>query len=144
WKMAGFQLVLVGVLGIYKFKSQPLIIISILLAPALLAIPYQKKLKHYPELVSTLRKEIQLTDNQSLLITNNFLEFSDQIMFPNDIESHEKLHGLDYLLDKNNPKADTIKLLIYLYYQHAYPQEEEEIDQVFERLKELGFELKEE
>jgi len=144
WKMAGFQLALVGAVYAYRFKFQAIIIAAILLAPALLAVPYQKNLKQYSSMIETLSSESQSTNNQSFLLTNNFLEFSEQVLFPEDKITQEKLHGLDSLLTWENAKTDTVKLLLYTYYQHAYPQEQEEIDAVLSKLKELGYVLSEE
>lgn len=143
-KMAAFNFGLAILVRFSQLKFQPVLLSLILVIPACLAISYQKKLKQYEEMISSLSKETQSSDNQSLLITNNFLEFSDQILFSGDLNAQEKLHGLDYLLDENNPKTDTITLLLYTYYQHAYPQEQEEIDRVIERLQELGYVLKKE
>ncbi|PZX54853.1 hypothetical protein [Algoriphagus chordae] len=144
WKMAGFQLALVAAVYSYQSKFQAFFIGIILLAPALLAIPYQKNLKQYPSMIETLSSEAQLTNNQSYLLTNNFLVFSEQVLFPEDEYTQDKLHELDSFLTWEQAKVDTVTLLLYTYYQHAYPQEQKEIDTVLSKLKELGYKLKEE
>lgn len=144
WKMAGFQLALMGAVSIYYSKFQPIVFAGILVAPALLAIPYQKNLKQYDFMIETLSKEIQSTGNQSILLSNDFLEFSDQVLFPEDEISQEKLNGLESLLSWEKSKTDTIKLVLYSYYRHAYPQEQEEIDRVLLKLEKLGYTLQEE
>ena len=141
WKMAGFQIALLGVVYAYRFKFQAIIIAVILLAPAILAIPYQKNLKQYTSLIQTLSNEAQATNSQTFLLTNNFLEFSEEILFPEDKFTQEKLHGLDSFLIWEEAKKDTVTLLLYTYYQHAYPQEQEEIDAVLIKLRELGYGL---
>ncbi|MEB2775253.1 hypothetical protein SYJ56_08030 [Algoriphagus sp. D3-2-R+10] len=144
WKMAGFQLALVGAVSIYHSKFQPIVFAGILIAPALLAIPYQKNLKQYNFMIETLSKEVQSSGNQSFLLTNDFLEFSDQVLFPEDEISQEKLNGLESLLSWENSKTDTVRLVMYSYYRHAYPQEQEEFDRVLLKLEKLGYTLQEE
>ncbi|MDR7128281.1 hypothetical protein J2X69_000609 [Algoriphagus sp. 4150] len=144
WKMAGFQLALVVAVVVYHTKFQPIVFAGILVAPALLAIPYQQNLKQYDFMIETLTKEIQSSGNQSFLLTNDFLEFSDQVLFPDDEISQKKLNGLESLSSWNESKADTIKLVLYSYYLHAYPQEQEEIDRVLLKLEQLGYSLKKE
>lgn len=141
WKMAGFQLALVGAVSIYYSKFQPIVFVGILVAPAFLAIPYQKNLKQYESLIETLSKEIQSTGNQSILLTNDFLEFSELVLFPEDEISQKKLNGLESHLSWDKSKTDTVKLVLYSYYRHAYPQEQEEIDRVLTWLEKRGYTL---
>ncbi|MEB2780076.1 hypothetical protein U3A58_06705 [Algoriphagus sp. C2-6-M1] len=142
WKMTAFQLALVGAVYVYHFKFQAIIFAGILLTPALIAIPYQKNLKQYERMIKTLTNEIQRTSNQSFLLTNNFLDFSEQVIFPEDEITQQKLHGLDSFLEWEKAKTDTVSLLLYSYYQHAYPQEQKEIDRVMLKLVELGYTLR--
>jgi len=143
-KMAIFNFALAMGVRFSNSKFHPSYIGLILLVPACIAIPYQQKLKQYPALISTLKAEVQSADNETLLITNNFIDFSDKILFPDDCEAQEKLRGLDYLISGSKPKKDTIKLVLYPYYQHAYPQEQEEIDQLIITVEKLGYVLREE
>ena len=95
-------------------------------------------------MLETLTAEAQASNDESYLITNNFLEFSKQVLFPDDKITQAKLNGLDSILDWENSKTDTVTLLLYTYYLHAYPQEQEEIDKVLDKLDELGYDLKNE
>ncbi|WP_192349863.1 hypothetical protein [Algoriphagus sp. Y33] len=144
WKMAGFQLALVVAVFVYRTKFQSIVFAGILAAPALMAIPYQQNLKQYNFMIETLSKEVQSSGNQSFLVTNDFLEFSDQVLFPDDEISQEKLNGLECLSRWNEPKTDTVRLVLYSYYRHAYPQEQEEIDRVLLKLQKLGYTLQQE
>ncbi|SFT49331.1 4-amino-4-deoxy-L-arabinose transferase [Algoriphagus locisalis] len=139
WKMAGFQLALFAAAYMYNYKFQHLLISVILLAPAIIAIPYQRKLKQYNNMTETLSSELQITTNQSFIVTNNFLVFSEEVLFPGDKINQKKLNGLDSLLTWRNAKTDTVTLLLYTYYHHAYPQEQEEIDTTELKLKSLGY-----
>ena len=143
-KMAAFNFGMALTVQFSALKFQRVFLALILVIPACLAIPYQQNLKQYPYLTNILTEETQNTGNQDLLISNNFLEFSDQILFPEDFIRQGKLHGLDYFLKQNTVYADTVTLLLYSYYRHAYPREQEEIDEVKQKLRELDFQLLEE
>jgi len=138
-KMAVFQLGLIGVIFLSNYKYQAIALIVILVTPALIAIPYQQNLKQYPTLIKALSKESQKTTGQSLLITNNFLDFSKNVLFPTQNDVRQKIHGLDYIFLKENLKVDTVNLFLYTYYQHAYPQEQAEIDSLINKLEGLNY-----
>jgi len=141
WKMAAFYTALAFVVKFHKFKFQKQMLILLLTFPAIFAIFYQKQLKHYEQLVSALKEEGLTSDSNSLLVTNNFLEFSKHTMYPLEPQVTQKLHGLDYLLDTANMTSERIVLLLYPYYTHAYPQEQVEIDSLKKLLSSKGYVL---
>lgn len=128
WKMAAFQAFAVGLL--YAIQGRKLIWATgiYLLVPAVMAISYQLKLKEYDKLIHILSQETSNTDNQSLILTNNFVEFSKEVLFsPNQSARNlffpiEKLDSL-----KLNP-PQYFRVLIYDYYKHGYPKEQVDVD----------------
>ncbi|WP_439487264.1 hypothetical protein [Algoriphagus sp.] len=141
FKMAAFNLALAILVYCSHLRFQPVVLAICLVAPACLAIPYQQRLKQYPSLIKTLSEEADKSGNETFLITNNFLEFSDQILFPENSTNLGKLNGLDAIMNWEKPEFDTVTLLLYPYYLHAYPLEQEEIDRVLLKLDGLGYEL---
>jgi hypothetical protein len=128
WKMVAFQVVvpllifgmqgkkLVWALGIY------------LLLPALMAISYQQKLKGYSLLTKTFSKKTSNSENQSLIITNNFIDFSKEVLFPENRSAQDLLFPIEKLdsLQLNPPQY--FRVLIYDYYKHSYPKEQVDVD----------------
>ncbi|MCE7056147.1 hypothetical protein LZF95_15800 [Algoriphagus sp. AGSA1] len=143
-KMAAFNFALAILAGYSHLRFQPVLVAICLIAPACLAIPYQQKLKQYPFLIKTLSEETDRSVNETFLITNNFLEFSEQVLFPENPTNQVKMRGLDAIMSWEKPKFDTVTMLLYSYYLHAYPLEEKEIDRVLLKLNELGYELAQE
>lgn len=138
-KMAIFQLGIIGMIYLPNSKFQNIAVTLLLISPAIIAIPYQKNLKQYPELIESLEAESQTIGSQNLLITNNFLEFSEKVLFPEQEAIQEKLYGLDYIFLEEELNADTIDLFLYNYYKHAYPQEQAEIDSLINKLEGLNY-----
>ncbi|WBL44733.1 hypothetical protein PBT90_08565 [Algoriphagus halophytocola] len=143
-KMAAFNFGMFMLVRFSQWKFQPILLALILIIPAGLAIPYQQNLKQYQTLIDTLTQETQHTDNQNILLSNNFLEFSEQILLSEDSMKQKRLHGLEYFLKEDKVATDTVTLLLYTYYEHAYPQEQNGIDSVRQKLMKLNFELVEE
>lgn len=136
WKMAGFQALALCI--IYFFKGKKLVWATgiYLLIPTLFAINYHLKLKDFKTLVKTLSQELLFTDNQSLLLTHNFIDFSKEVLVPENQSAQELLFPIEKLgLLKSNP-PDKIRVLIYSYYLHAYPKEQVDVDALEQWLNE--------
>lgn len=139
WKMAAFQFGILILVYVNQFKFRDHLLSILLISAALAAIVFQQKTKQYPMLINTLKEELQKTTNQSILVSNNFIDFSKKVLYPDEKELQEKLNGLDYIFLEENLSTDTIHLFLYNYYQHAYPQEQTEIDSLINKLEFLNY-----
>ncbi|MEP0712934.1 MAG: hypothetical protein ABJC55_13535, partial [Algoriphagus sp.] len=129
-KMAGFNLALVLGIQLANLKSFPLYLSLTLTAPAILAIPYQQNLKQFDNLISNLEKITQSTDFKIPIYTHSFLTFSKEILIPDDSIAQSSLFSL-YQFPENPPEfPQRLKVLIYDYYLHAYPEEQEDLDDI--------------
>ncbi|TNF42858.1 MAG: hypothetical protein EP311_04450 [Cytophagales bacterium] len=128
FKMVVFQASFLGIFWIKNSKFQTAFLFLILIVPALASIFYQEKIKAYSDFIETLSKELNSTENQSIIIVNDFVKFSEEVLFPEDEKAKIQLFPLEKLdsLKAIHPKE--IRVLIYEYYLHAYPQEQEEVD----------------
>ncbi len=128
WKMAAFQ---TGILLWFTWKKMPfknLALVVLLLAPALFSIYYQSQIKAYPALIESLTNTLQKTDNQTPILTNNFIHFSREVLFPEDSASQKRILPIEKLDSLRPHLPDQIDVLIYDYYQHAYPKEQVDVD----------------
>ncbi|MFC5623460.1 hypothetical protein [Algoriphagus winogradskyi] len=133
-KMAFFNLALAAGVWFSNLKIFPIFMGVILIAPAIIAIPYQQKLKQYEHLINTLRTETQYTDSKQVIYTHSFLEFSKQVLLPEDAIAQELLIPM-YQFPRNPSQfPKQIKVLIYDYYVHAYPEEQKDIEKISEWL----------
>lgn len=128
WKMAGFQSGLTGLIFFRQSRLRNLGFVAVLVTPALVSIPYQKNLKQYSSLIEVLNKEISITENQSVIITNNFIHFSEVVLFPEDLKAHNLLFPMEKIEDLKSNPPEQLRVLIYNYYQHAYPKEQVDVD----------------
>ena len=128
FKMVVFQAGFLGIFWIKNSKFQTAFLFLILIVPALASIFYQEKIKAYPDFIETLSKELNSTENQPIIVVNDFVKFSEEVLFPEDEKAKIQLFPMEKLdsLKAINPKE--IRVLIYEYYLHAYPQEQEEVD----------------
>ncbi|WP_139352757.1 hypothetical protein [Algoriphagus sp. A40] len=128
WKMAGFQAL--AILILYAFQGQKLTwaIGIYLLVPGLLAIRYQQNLKEYPLLIKALIEEVKSAENQSLILTNNFLDFSKGVLFYEDRNAQKLLFPIEKLDSIRALRPTKIRVILYDYYRHAYPKEQEDVD----------------
>ncbi|MCS5489558.1 ArnT family glycosyltransferase [Algoriphagus limi] len=127
WKMALFQIGFFAPIWISNSIINFSFLAVLLISPALYSIHYQKQLKTYSYLVDTLNIESHIPEKQSIILTNNFIDFSKEVLLPEDEEAQSLLLPIEKVdsLKLNPPRK--IRVLIYEYYQHAYPQEEEDI-----------------
>lgn len=128
WKMAGFQAGAAGVSFALKGKKLNWILGLYLLIPALFAVRYQHKLKDYDTLIQTLEIGTLKSNNESLILTNNFLDFSKEVLFPADEHAQQLLFPIEKLDSLKKSPPQKIKVLIYDYYKHGYPKEQVDVD----------------
>ena len=133
-KMAAFNLVLASGIRISNLKFYPIFTTLILVAPALIAIPYQQNLKQYNVLINTLGKETQNTYKKQVIYTHSFLDFSKKILIPNDSIAQESLIPIYLFPSDLKQFPNRLKLLTYDYYLHAYPEEQEDLDELLDKL----------
>lgn len=128
WKMAAFQAFVPVFIHGLQGKKLVWAIGIYLLIPALMAVSYQLKLKEYNLLIETLAQEISTTENQSLILTHNFLDFSEEVLFPENQRANDLLFPIEKLdsLKPNPPQY--FRVLIYDYYKHGYPKEQVDVD----------------
>jgi hypothetical protein len=105
-----------------------------LLIPALYSIKYQTNLKQYESLIETLTTEVQVTDITTPIYTQSFIYFSKNVLLPIDSPVQELLSPLNQFPKVERKFPQKLKVLIYDYYQHAYPDEQVDIDAISEWL----------
>ncbi len=136
WKMAAFQSALTGLVFFRESRIRNLGFILVLVIPTFVSIPYQKNLKQYSSLIDILERETSTSENQPLIIVNNFIDFSEKVLFPGNEEAQQLLIPMEKIGElKSNPPGE-IKVLIYQYYRHAYPKEQVDVDALEMWLKE--------
>lgn len=135
-KMAGFQLAIGVILSLNKFRYKLPVIGVLLLIPSLAAIQYQKAIKDYPAFMDTLSNSLESTENQSPILTHNFIHFSREVLFLDDSLKQNLLLPIEKL-DSLKPHLPTeFRVFLYDYYKHAYPKEQEDVDRLEQFLKE--------
>ena len=127
WKTAAFQGVLAVLLFLPKSSWQLAAFSLVLIGPAILAIQYQKGLKDYQNLIKSLNKELLSPENQTPILVNNFIYFSREVLIPEQGLTDKKLIPIESADSLIRTAPEEIRVFIYKYYQHAYPQEEEDI-----------------
>jgi hypothetical protein len=128
WKMAGFQIGLAGLIFLPESHFRNLGFILVLVIPAIISIPFQRNLKQYSSLMDVLNKEISSTGNQSLILTNNFIDFSEKVLFPIEFKAHGLLFPIEKIGELKSNPPEELRVLIYAYYKHAYPKEQVDVD----------------
>ncbi len=130
WKMAAFHALLIGVFAIKNQKIRLIGLTAILLIPAMYSIYYQHRLKQYATLTETLQEETQITENKTPIYTHSFIDFSKEILLSNDSRAQELIIPLYQYPGNPALFPQRLKVLIYDYYRHAYPDEQEDIDAI--------------
>lgn len=128
WKMAGFQIGLAGLIFFPESHFRNLGFVLVLVIPAIISIPYQRNLKQYSSLMDILNKEISSTENQTLIIANNFIDFSKEVLFPGNIKAQDMIFPMEKIKELQSHPPEQLRVLIYQYYQHAYPKEQVDVD----------------
>ena len=129
-KMAAFNLTLAMGVRFSNLKLYPAFIALILIAPALIAIPYQQNLKQYTVLIDTLHTESQITDSKEPIYTHSFLDFSKEVLLAEDKSAQQLIIPLYKFPTDKALFPEKLKLLIYDYYTHAYPEEQVDVDAI--------------
>ena len=143
WKMAVFNAAFIPLIYIQKPKIRIALLAGILLVPALIAIPYQHTLKKYDNLLETL-EELTNTKDQSLIITNNFLIFSKEILLPEKKDQQNLLLPIEEIKTLQRFPPSEVRVMIYEYYAHAYPKEQEDVNRLELWIQINGYEIIEE
>jgi hypothetical protein len=135
-KMVGFQGAFFLLLLPKKLPYRTASLAVILLIPALYAIPYQTKLKSYSTLVDTLKESTSSQENQKVILVNNFIDFSKGVLLNGDTLAQSHLVGIEKMDSLKTLQPPQVQVLIYRYYEHAYPKEQVDIDTLENWLKE--------
>ncbi|WP_425638860.1 hypothetical protein ACPUEN_04515 [Algoriphagus yeomjeoni] len=128
WKMAAFNAAFLLPLYSKNQKISTALFGLILLLPAIYSIYYQKNLKQYNNLIHTLTTDLQNADSKENIYTHSFLDFSKKVLLADDTLAQEKLLSLYQFPQDSLLQPERLKVLIYDYYLHAYPEEQEDID----------------
>lgn len=128
WKMAAFQVSIPVMIYFIQGKKLEWTMGIYLMIPAIMAVCYQLKLKEYNSLIKTISGLSLIPSNQSLILTNNFLDFSKEVIFPKDKSVQNLLFPIEKLDSIKSHSPQKIRVLIYDYYKHAYPKEQEDVD----------------
>ena len=128
WKMAAFQAGLTGLIFFRESHLRNFGFVLALVIPAIVSIPYQKNLKQYSSLIEVLDRETSSSENQDLIIVNNFIDFSEKVLFPGNEKAQKLLFPMEKIEDLKSNPPEEIKVLIYDYYQHAYPKEQVDVE----------------
>lgn len=143
WKMAGFQLLFVFLLRIKNMSLSLLSFGLVLLVPVLASVYYQNKIKAYPKFIQKLNEEVYQSEDRSPILCNNFVYFSREVLFPEDPTAQNRLFPIEKLDSLQTLRPKEVRVLIYDYYQHAYPKEREDVDRLERWLDDLTLELEE-
>ena len=130
WKMAAFHAVLLLPVVLKNQRIRMTILGVILIAPAMYSIFYQQNLKQYANLIETLSQESQAIDSEQAIYTHSFIDFSKKLLIPNDSVAQELIVPLYQFPTDSTDFPPRLKVLIYEYYQHAYPEEQVDIDAI--------------
>ncbi|MDN3204563.1 hypothetical protein [Algoriphagus sediminis] len=130
WKMAAFHVAFIPIVWLPKPKIKFAFLALLLITPTILAIPYQKNLKGYSDLLSTLDEITQPKENQNFVITNNFLVFSQEVILPGKEKQQDILFPIEDIIKLQRFPPQEVEVLIYNYYLHAYPKEKVDVDRL--------------
>lgn len=134
WKMAAFNALLIFPVFLPNQKLKLIVFGFLLLIPAMYSIKYQTDLKQYDVLIETLSSVTQNSDSDIPVYTHSFIDFSKKVLLPNDTLAQERLIPLYQFPKVKSKFPQKLKILIYDYYQHAYPEEQADIDAISEWL----------
>lgn len=142
-KMIGFSVAFIYLIWSNFQRNHQLKYFAILLfIPAIASAVYQFEIKRYSSFTHSLETEVEEAADSPILV-NNFVYFSKDVLL-NDVQNHNNLlipiEKADSILQTHPEK---LRVLIYNYYQHAYPQEQEDVDKL-EGLFKSKYELEEE
>ncbi|WP_111670986.1 hypothetical protein [Algoriphagus litoralis] len=128
WKIAGFQAAFLGILITLQGKKFIWVTAVLLLIPAFLAVNYQKNIKEYDQLMETLTSETSIESTDTIILTNNFIDFSKEVLLPENKPAQNLLFPIEKLDSLKSISPKKVTVLLYDYYQHAYPKEQVDVD----------------
>ncbi|MBN7816659.1 ArnT family glycosyltransferase [Algoriphagus pacificus] len=146
FKQVVFLMAFTSVIWLDKKSLKIPILALLLIFPALYSIHYQKELKQYEALISTIDELTHDTERQGPILTNNFIHFSREVILPYDESGDPKryqdqLVPIESIYEMNQDLPEQLTILIYQYYQHAYPKEQEDVDRLETWLKKNNYVL---
>lgn len=127
FKNTGFLLAFIPLVWLRKSTFQYPLLAILLLLPALFSVYYQQQTKGYDQFISTFTESIQTTEQEEIILVNNFVYFSKDILFSqkNQTQNWVAIEKLDSLKGVEPKK---LRVMIYTYYEHAYPKEAEDVE----------------
>ncbi|AFL85686.1 hypothetical protein Belba_3174 [Belliella baltica DSM 15883] len=145
WKQAVFLSVFASVLwsrDIWKGTFQQAILVILLVVPAIYSARYQHQLKGYDHFKNSL--EDALRSEEEVIVVNNFVEFSKEVLLPFQPEHQASLFPIERLNEFEELAPEKFTLIIYSYYKHAYPKEIPDVVDFLDLVEEMGYEVIEE
>ncbi|MDX5338106.1 MAG: hypothetical protein LPK25_03695 [Cyclobacteriaceae bacterium] len=129
WKMAGFQATVLGILWLsIRIEKWKLILPLVLLVPPIASIFYQFRIKDYSNFRESLVEQC-LKDSSPILV-NNFVQFSAEVLLPEDPSGQSLLLPIEKLDSLAPVLPDNFRVFLYEYYRHAYPKEQEDVERL--------------
>lgn len=127
WKIGLFYLLFAGLLFLRHEKLKFRAMAFCLIFPAIFSLYYQHQLKNYPHFLKIFQTQVGQATKTAPLITHDFVYFSREVLLgiPGAQPPVISLHNIDSL--KQNP-PESLTVLVYNYYRHAYPAEQEYLD----------------
>ena len=141
-KQAVFLSVFAGILWsreIWKGVLQQVVLVLLLIVPALYSAHYQHELKGYDHFIHSLNEVVG--SGQEVIVVNNFVEFSKEVLLPNQTEKQAALFPMERLEEFEELAPETFTLLIYGYHKHAYPKEIPDVEEFFKLAETMGYQL---
>ena len=127
WKIGLFYCLFAGLLYIRQERIQFTAMAFCLILPVIFSVFYQHQLKNYPHFTEAFQAQVSRSTQASPLLTHDFIYFSRKVLLENAEAKPPviSLHNIDGL--KQNP-PESLTVLVYKYYRHAYPVEQEYLD----------------
>jgi hypothetical protein len=130
YKMIAFQSLFLLVLLPTNLPFQKGVLAFILLVPAIFASYHQQGLKAYPSLLKHIKESALNTNKEGPVLANNFIEFSKEVLLDSFPELHQEVIGIEKIDSLKTFHPEKLQVLLYDYYQHAYPQEQADVDKL--------------
>ncbi|ERM81222.1 hypothetical protein P872_20260 [Rhodonellum psychrophilum GCM71 = DSM 17998] len=128
FKMSGYLLAFgLAVFFLKTTKQKTVAIAILLLLPVLASIRHQGQIKNYNHFIKAFNETILNNENENLILINNFVYLSKDILLPELEIAKKKLVALENIDRVKTEKPDEFELFVYKYYLHAYPSEQEDI-----------------
>ncbi|MFD2037482.1 ArnT family glycosyltransferase [Belliella marina] len=132
----GLVMILLGGKFLWLKKTA---ICCMLLAAVVFSFSYQRQLKNYPHFIHQFESAIDTS--QELLVVNNFVHFSREVLLPYNQSHQERLLAVEDTGTFGKRSPGTFGLFIYKYYKHAYPKETPDIEEFLQLTEKMGYEM---